>query len=98
MVQATIDASRIRPGTVLLLGLERVRKERGLSIRDLAKKAHVAPDTVWQLETRRRGAEPKTRTKLARALDTTIKDLRTPDEEADAIHVRLDDTRVVNDT
>ena len=81
MTQAPVSVSRMKAGTVLLPGLERARKERDLSIRDLSKKAHVAPDTVWQLEALRRGAELKTRTKLARALSTTIKDLRTPDEE-----------------
>jgi HTH-type transcriptional regulator, competence development regulator len=72
-----------KPGTYLLPGLARMRKERELSIRELAEKAGVTPDTVWRLETCKRGAEPDTRRKLARALRTTVKELRTPDEEAD---------------
>jgi transcriptional regulator with XRE-family HTH domain len=75
---------RMKPGTVLLPGLERVRNERRLSIRDLAEAAELSPDTVWRLEKQRRAAEPRTRKSLARALGTTIKELRTPDEEANA--------------
>ena len=82
-MQATIDANRMKPGTVLLPGLARLREERDLSIRKLAKEAGVAPDTVWQLENLRRGAESRTRRSLAQVLDTTVKELRTPDEEVD---------------
>lgn len=77
----TADISRIKPGSVLLPGLRRLREEKDLSIRDLNKKAGVAADTVWRLETLQRGAEPKTRRTLARALGTTVQALRTPDEE-----------------
>ncbi len=83
MQQVPVDVSRIKPGSVLLPGLRRVREEKDLSIRDLKKKADVSADTVWRLETLQRGAEPKTRRKLARALGTTVKELRTPDEEVD---------------
>jgi len=79
-MQATVDVNR-KPGTVLLPGLRRAREARGLSIRQLADKAGVAPDTVWRLETGRRSAQSKTRTTLARVLGTTIRDLRTPDED-----------------
>ncbi len=74
---------RIKPGTVPLLGLRRVRAKRGLSLKELAEEAGLAKDTVWRLETLQRAAEPKSRRRLARALGTTILDLRTPDEEAD---------------
>jgi len=79
----TVDISRIKPGSILLPGLKRLREENELSIRELAKKAEVAPDTIWRLETLQRGAESKTRRKLARALGTTVRDLRTSDEEVD---------------
>jgi len=82
VVQATIDANRMKPGTVLLPGLARLREERNLSIRKLAKEAGVAHDTVWRLETLQRGAESRTRLRLAKVLGTTVKELRTPDEEA----------------
>ena len=72
---------RMKPGTTLLPGLARVRQERGLSIRELAREAGVAPDTVWRLEKLQRAAEPKTRRLLARALDTGIRDLWIPDKE-----------------
>ncbi len=78
-----VDVSRIKPGTVLLPGLAGLRHERELSIRELATKSGVHADTVWHLETLQRGASPKSRQRLARALGTTVQALRTPDEEVD---------------
>jgi len=78
-VQAAPDINmmiNMKPGTMLLPGLARVREERGLSIRELARKAGVAPDTVWRLENLKRAAEPKTRRKLAQALGVGIRELR----------------------
>lgn len=72
----------MKPGTMWLPGLARVREERGLSIRELADEAGVSPDTVWRLETLRRAAEPKTRRKIAEALGTTIRELRRIEEDA----------------
>jgi DNA-binding XRE family transcriptional regulator len=88
VVQVEMTARRalpksFKPGTYALPGLARVRKERGYSIRKLAERAEVTPDTVWRLETCKRGAEPKTRRKLAYALRTTVRELRTPNEEVD---------------
>ncbi len=82
-MQAPVDARmlRMKPGTVWLPGLARVREERGFSIRGLAEEAGTSPDTIWRLESMRRAAEPKTRRKLARTLGTSIRDLQTPDEE-----------------
>ena len=74
-----------KAGTYYLPGLKRVRHDRELSIRELAARARVGSDTVWKVETLRRGAEPKTRRKLARALGTTLRELRTPDEDADEL-------------
>ncbi len=71
---------RMKPGTVLLPGLRRIREERDLSIRELAREAGVAPDTIWRLENLQRAAEPKTRRKLADALGVKIKDLRKTEE------------------
>ncbi len=72
-----------KPGTYLLPGLARLREERDLSVRELAAKAKMSPDSVWRLEALQRGAEPKSRRKLATALRTTVKELRTTDEEVD---------------
>lgn len=83
-MQTTTDLGRLmrmKPGTMLLPGLSRIRVERGLSIRKLASVAGVSHDTVWRLETLQRGAEPETRRKLARALGVGIRDLRKTDEE-----------------
>ncbi len=71
---------KMKPGTMMLPGLRRIREERGLSIRELAREAGVAPDTVWRLENLQRAAEPKTRRNLARALDVGIRDLRKTEE------------------
>lgn len=70
-------------GTFYLPGLARERDRAGLSMRELADEADVVLDTVWRLETLQRGAESRTRRKIARALCTTVQALRTPDEEAD---------------
>ncbi len=83
-MQATPDVDRLmrmKPGTMLLPGLSRIRAERGLSIRKLAGEAGVSHDTVWRLETLQRGAEPETRRKLARALGVGIRELRKTDKE-----------------
>jgi len=74
----------LKPGSYLLPGLARAREESGLSIRELAAKAGISPDTVWRLETLQRGAESRTRRTLARALGVKIGELRAPDEEANA--------------
>lgn len=66
----------MKPGTMWLPGMARVREERGLSIRELADEAGVSPDTVWRLETLRRAAESKTRRKIADALGVSIRELR----------------------
>lgn len=72
-----------KPGTYLLPGLSRLREQQGYSVRKLAARAKMSPDTVSRLENLQRGAEPETRRKLAIALKTSIKELRTPDEEVD---------------
>ena len=74
---------RRKKGTYPLPGLARVREERGYSMRELAMLADLSLDTIWRVETLLHGAEARTRRKLAEALDTTIRDLRTPDGEAD---------------
>lgn len=82
-MQTASDINRMikmKPGTMLLPGLRRIREERGLSIRELAREARVAHDTVWRLENLQRAAEPKTRRKLAHALGVGIRDLRKTEE------------------
>jgi transcriptional regulator with XRE-family HTH domain len=71
-----------KAGTYRLHGLKALRERREWSIRELANLAELSPDTIWRLESLDRGAEPKTRRALARALGTTIGELkRPPDEE-----------------
>lgn len=71
----------LKPGSYFLPGLKRLRDKRGYSIRELAKKSGLTPDTVWRLERLQRGAEAQTRRKLAKALEVPLKELRIPDEE-----------------
>lgn len=70
-----------KKGTFFLPGLARERVKADLSMRKLSEDAGVTLDTVWRLESMQRGAEPRTRQRLARALGTTVQALRTPDEE-----------------
>lgn len=74
-------------GYFALPGLRYWRIKRGLSIRELARKARITYDSVWRLEMLQRRAEPKTRRKLARALDVGIGDLskEPPNEEVHEI-------------
>ncbi len=74
---------RRKKGTYLLPGLRRLREERGYSMRALAKESGLSLDTIFRIENRLSGAESRTRQQLAKTLGTTIKDLKTPDEEAD---------------
>ena len=83
MVELREPVKRRKRGTYVLHGLARLRDERGYSMRELADRAGVTLDTIWRLEKLQRGAEARTRRSLAKALDTTIKDLKTPDEEVD---------------
>jgi len=53
---------------VHLPGLRSVRQRRGLTQRELAARAETGQQTICQLETRQRGAYPKTIRKLASAL------------------------------
>ena len=48
--------------------LTRLRKSRLLTVRRLAEKAGVSPNTVWRME-HGKGAHPGTISKVARALD-----------------------------
>ena len=81
-MQATQVGKRIKPGTMLLPGLAKIRQDRHYSIRELADMADVSPNTVFLLEHLRSGAEQKTRKKLAKALGTGIRDLLNPEWEA----------------
>ena len=60
---------------VPLPGLRALRRRRGLSQRELAGLAGTTQGTVWQLETGRRGAYPRTIKRLSRALEAAPEDL-----------------------
>ena len=64
-----------------LPGLRRVRLNRQMSIRQLAEKSGLSPDTIWRVESGQRGAEPLTRRKLTKALGTKVDELLTPGDE-----------------
>jgi len=58
--------------SVPLPGLRAARQRRGLTQRELAKRAGVSPNSVNELETGRRGGYPTSVRRLARALDTDV--------------------------
>jgi transcriptional regulator with XRE-family HTH domain len=51
------------------LKLRRIRRTRAFSQRDLSRMTGIAHDTISQLETGKREAQPRTIRKLAEALD-----------------------------
>ena len=55
--------------------LQRLRKEKGYSIRGLAKKAGLHWTTVWEVEAGRRTATVATLKKLAKALGVKVANL-----------------------
>jgi HTH-type transcriptional regulator, competence development regulator len=55
--------------------LRQLRRERALSQRDLSKITGVAHDSISQLETGRRDAQPRTIRKLAGALGVEPREL-----------------------
>lgn len=55
--------------------LRQIRRERALSQRDLSRITGVAHDSICQLETGKREAQPKTIRKLAEALGVEPKEL-----------------------
>jgi transcriptional regulator with XRE-family HTH domain len=60
--------------------LRRLRRERALSQRDLARAAGVGLDAVNRIETGRRDALPSTVRKLAKALGVEPRDLMKGEE------------------
>ena len=49
--------------------LKALRHQRVLTLRELEQRSGVAYNTIWHLENGKRGAQPRTLRKLARALD-----------------------------
>ena len=49
--------------------LKALRHRRVLTLRELEQRSGVAYNTIWHLENGKRGAQPRTLRKLARALD-----------------------------
>ena len=48
--------------------LKALRNQRVLTLRELEQRSGVAYNTIWHLENGKRGAQPRTLRKLARAL------------------------------
>jgi transcriptional regulator with XRE-family HTH domain len=55
--------------------LKALRHQRVLTLRELEQRSGVAYNTIWHLENGKRGAQPRTLRKLARALDVEPEDL-----------------------
>ena len=59
----------------LLQRLKSVRKERGMSLRELSAKSGVSADSISDFEELRRMASPRTARRLAGPLGVRAKDL-----------------------
>jgi transcriptional regulator with XRE-family HTH domain len=59
--------------------LRQLRRERALSQRDLSRVTGIAHDSISQLETGKRDAQPRTIRKLAEALGVKPKELMKED-------------------
>ena len=55
--------------------LRQLRRQKVLSMRELEEKSGVSYNTVWRLETKRTGAQPRTIRKLADALGVEPEEL-----------------------
>ena len=55
--------------------LKALRHQRVLTLRELEQRSGVAYNTIWHLENGKRGAQPRTLRKLARALDVEPEEL-----------------------
>lgn len=59
----------------LLQGLKQMRKEHGMSVRQLSARSGVSATTISRLENLHRMARPQTVGKLAQALEVRAEDL-----------------------
>jgi transcriptional regulator with XRE-family HTH domain len=55
--------------------LKALRHQRVLTLRELEQRSGVAYNTIWHLENGKRGAQPRTLRKLARALNVEPEEL-----------------------
>ncbi len=55
--------------------LKALRHQRVLTLRELERRSGVAYNTIWHLENGKRGAQPRTLRKLARALNVEPEEL-----------------------
>jgi len=55
--------------------LRALRQQRVLTLRELEERSGVAYNTIWHLENGKRGAQPRTLRKLARALGVEPEEL-----------------------
>jgi transcriptional regulator with XRE-family HTH domain len=55
--------------------LKALRHQRVLTLRELEQRSGVAYNTIWHRENGKRGAQPRTLRKLARALDVEPEEL-----------------------
>jgi len=60
----------------LLQSIKRVRKERGMSVRQLSAKSAISADSISEFEELRRMALPRTTRRLAEALGVGEEELR----------------------
>ena len=69
-------APLLRGGGFQLPGLKHWRLRRGLRQRELARRAALAPEHLWKIESGRRGCNPSVAPQLAALLEVDLQDLR----------------------
>lgn len=69
------DREKCQNRSIPLPSLRQLRRSRGLSQRELGKRANVSPGTIYRLENGLRGSYPKTVQKLASALEVSPPEL-----------------------
>ena len=73
----------LRGGGLPLPGLKHWRLRRGLSQRELARRAQLTPDYLFKVESGRRGCNPEAAHELAAVLKVDLQELRTKRDDAD---------------
>ena len=90
--QGSVPADESGPDEPLDLRLRRLRKQRGLTLAELADKLGVSKPTVWAWEQARSVPSPDRHEKIAEVLGTTASQLRTGRQE-DVASAVLDRSR-----
>jgi transcriptional regulator with XRE-family HTH domain len=86
-------APPLRGGGFRLPGLKHWRLLRGLSQVELARRADLRPDYLWNVESGRKGCNPSAAQHLAELLNVDLLDLRTKYDDAQEAQAASGPTR-----